>query len=354
MRRGLASALVSAIVLASLAGSAPDALAGEGVGIGQRPTPTPGATVASGRPEVAVLRDGGGATLATYRAPRRGGSGRGGPVWECGYYDVGPIGPLRPGINTTGGIVTPQEGVSYWLLCRADDQVVYQALVLWDPANPFAGLAAGGTTRPRRPTTAVAARDPTIRTSPPETAEQLVGVATWLWLDDPWAPRSAQATLGGVTATVTATAVDVTWDPGDGSPTIVCADAGTAFDPSAPGRVSSCTHTYLRRSTGSNEPGAFPVSATVRYDVTWTATNGDGGDLDPLARARPPSRSSSATPRRSSGSRRAPTHRCAERTGCPGGQPAVDAVEQVEADLLDLGLRLATGIAGWPSFGCSP
>jgi hypothetical protein len=274
--------LVVLILVTPLALVAADADAGTRVG--ESKEPTPGATVASGRPEVAVLRDGGGATLATYRAPRRrGGSGGGGPVWECGYYDVGPIGPFGPGINTAGGIVTPQDGVSYWLLCRADDQVVYQALVLWDPANPFAGLAAGDRAA-EEARNALPLPDPTIRTSPPETAEQLVGVATWLWLADPWAPLSAQATLGGVTATVTATPVDVTWDPGDGSPTIVCADAGTAFDPSAPGRASSCTHTYLRRSTGSDGAGAFPVSATVRYDVTWTASNGDGGDLDPLTR----------------------------------------------------------------------
>ncbi|MDZ7733736.1 MAG: hypothetical protein U5R31_12270 [Acidimicrobiia bacterium] len=47
---------------------------------------------------------------------------------------------------------------------------------------------------------------------------------------------------------------------------------------------SDCTHTYQRSSR--HEPdGTYAAEATVTYEITWSATTGEGGDLGTLARS---------------------------------------------------------------------
>lgn len=121
---------------------------------------------------------------------------------------------------------------------------------------------------------------PQIHASPAET--QLVNLPTWLWMDPAqWRPRSATASVPGVSVTATAVPNSVTWSMGDGS-TVTCPGAGTPFPSGADPRSASpdCGHTYHQTSQG--KPGnAYPVAAEVNWTVTWSGA-GTGGSFPNL------------------------------------------------------------------------
>jgi hypothetical protein len=107
--------------------------------------------------------------------------------------------------------------------------------------------------------------------------DQLVRLPTWLWLDRAgWNEVSATAAAGGVSVTAVARPVQVTWSLGDGA-TVTCAGPGTPFPAGAAAKSASpdCGHTY--RSPSSQAPGgAYPVTATVRWDVSWAGAGQAG------------------------------------------------------------------------------
>lgn len=244
-------------------------------------TPTPTGTSAGGTPAVAVLRGPDGGTVATYRRGGRGGGGSG-PAWECTYHEPTAGSGAIPGADRDH-VATVEVGRSYWLICRENGNEVYAQVITWDPRNPFGSIAAGERAA-EEARNQIAIANPEIHTAPGLDRPQLVGLATWLWVTDPWVPRTASASLGGVTATVTATPSQITWSPGDGSPTLRCDGPGTVFDEHHPDRPSSCAHTYQRRSTVDGPDGAFALTATITYTVEWRATNGQAGPLDPITR----------------------------------------------------------------------
>jgi hypothetical protein len=117
---------------------------------------------------------------------------------------------------------------------------------------------------------------PSIEMAPPTGAEQLVNLATWLWVSpSAWQPFSATATAGPVSATATATPVKVVWDMGDGN-SVTCAGPGTPYDPSDPGATSDCSYTWAQSSAGQ-PGGAYQVTATIYFQVTWAAAGAAGG-----------------------------------------------------------------------------
>ena len=93
----------------------------------------------------------------------------------------------------------------------------------------------------------------------------LVGIPTWMWVDEPspqtWGDITRSASSGGVTVTATGQVVRVTWTMGDGT-TVNC-QQGTAYraafgsDPSP-----NCGHRYTA-------PGSYPVTATSDWEVQW-------------------------------------------------------------------------------------
>lgn len=110
---------------------------------------------------------------------------------------------------------------------------------------------------------------PEIGTSPQ--GSTIVNVDTWLWVDGAGV-ETASASLGGVTATVRAVPTGVRWDTDDGG-RLTC--VGVAYDPARPAREqrSDCTHAFGVR-TGPHE-----ISATRVWHLTYSATNGEAGDL---------------------------------------------------------------------------
>ena len=111
---------------------------------------------------------------------------------------------------------------------------------------------------------------PTIEMAPPDGSPQLVGVASWLWLaPGAWQPLTASASAGPVTTTATATPSKVVWDMGDGT-SVTCDGPGTPYSSVEPDATTDCSYTWP-------QAGAFTVTATVYWNVTWTAQGAPGG-----------------------------------------------------------------------------
>lgn len=242
-----------------------------------------GGVIRDGAPE-AVVVVGRSGTLGSWESGAGGGGG--GARWRCGYYafDLDPAdsdGGLAS-VHYDAGPVDPEPGQPYVLACfDGSGRMAKSVLQVFDPADPLGPIAA----TERALDEARRRLDlplPQPALNPP--GAQLVGVATWLWVDGPWSPASATAAVGAVAATVTATPVQVVWSTGDGT-TTTC-DAGTRYDPGRPpaGQHSSCTHVFTR-SSAALPGGTYAVSATVTYEVTWSASTGAGGDLGPLSRS---------------------------------------------------------------------
>ncbi len=188
----------------------------------------------------------------------------------------------QPTVRFADGPVDPEPGQVYVFACEDEAGRRVRSLLLpYDPADPFAGTAAAERALDEaRRRLDLPAPEPGL--NPP--GDQLVGVATWLWVEGPWQDLSATAAIGAVAATVTARPVSVQWDLGDGT-TLTC-DAGTRYDPARPpaDQSSRCTHVFGHSSAG-RPSGVYSVTASVSYSVSWTANTGAGGALDGLTRS---------------------------------------------------------------------
>lgn len=124
--------------------------------------------------------------------------------------------------------------------------------------------------------------EPAIHMSPD--GDQVVKLASWLWIPAAqWETRQVSASAGPVTATVTATPTRLTWDMGNGDQ-VSCDGPGTAYGArQAVHDTSGCRYTYRHSSAG--QPGeAYDVTATIEWELTWTAAGAaGGGDLGAVA-----------------------------------------------------------------------
>jgi hypothetical protein len=113
----------------------------------------------------------------------------------------------------------------------------------------------------------------------------LVGLPTWMWVDQPsentYGPISRTVAAGGVSVTATAEVNSIVWSMGDGR-SVTCTTAGTPYADSY-GRQSSpdCGHTYTRTSAGQ-PGGAYTVAATSSWTITW-AGGGQTGTIDDIS-----------------------------------------------------------------------
>ncbi|WP_053720645.1 hypothetical protein [Saccharothrix sp. NRRL B-16348] len=186
------------------------------------------------------------------------------PFVDCGYK---PIDYEAPGGQ-------PQEaGGWFMVLCSPDGKDPLSHGPVWVPAGgaqPALSpeqVAEVARNRLRLP-------EVTIAASPAE--DQLVNLPTWLWLSGGWEEVSANASVTGVSVTAVAKPRSVTWSMGDGG-SVTCTGAGTPYGPHAEPTSPSpdCGHIY-RRSSADQSGHAFPVSAIVRWMVTWSGA-GQGG-----------------------------------------------------------------------------
>jgi hypothetical protein len=177
------------------------------------------------------------------------------------------------------GFVPPEDGGGAWYRrrCTTADGTIVSADIVWRPAVISASaLASDAWDVSRIPL-------PDIHLNPGEKRDQVVNVATWLWVDG-WTPVSASASAGGVTVTVTASPSHVEWDMGDGA-VVTCFGPGAAYDEHRPADEQStdCSHTYTK-SSASQPDESYRLEATSFWHVTWTSSNGQAGDLGVVGR----------------------------------------------------------------------
>jgi hypothetical protein len=190
------------------------------------------------------------------------------------------------GADMGGAWVDPVVGELYVLACfEWVDGVrgtnTYQAFVIWDPTEPW-GARDVGVRAAEVARGALVAPVPVVGGSPVLDRPLLVGVRTWFWTSSPWVSLVASASAGGVTATATATPVLLTVDPGDGSGVVRCDGPGEVWVPGRGSGESDCAHVYTNRSTVGDPAGVFVARVSITWSVAWTATDGDGGELDPI------------------------------------------------------------------------
>ncbi|MFF7982860.1 ATP/GTP-binding protein [Streptomyces sp. NPDC007901] len=171
-----------------------------------------------------------------------------------------------------------ESGAWYVYKCTADGvrDAVYRPPI-WIADTP----RNGGAAQPTPAQLAEVARrqlrlsSPRIRANPAD--EQLVGLPTWLWLArGEWKAVSATASVPGVSVTAVARPGSVVWTTGDGN-SVTCKGPGTPYGSGAGAKSASpdCGYTYLTSSAGQPQ-GAFAVSATVHWTVTWSGAGQTG------------------------------------------------------------------------------
>ena len=260
----------------------------------------------SGAPSVGVgVRDGGSSGGPGARgAAARGAAGAGGAVSVCRWVPAPDVEQwirrLPSRINT---------GVGPGRVGRAggdgQDKVVPSSRLYQQVCN---GLAGGfqwfGPSLPGAPTAAlptpaelarqayaqlrlpvpVPMHSPDLRLADGRVAV-LVGEHTWVWTDrSRFRAQSRRLQVGPVWAQVTATPVGLSFDPGNGDPTMTCLGPGTPY---VAARYSShaasptCDYLYPRSSAGS-PGGVVTAEYGIRWQVRWTGSTGTaaaGGQL---------------------------------------------------------------------------
>jgi hypothetical protein len=217
---------------------------------------------------------GGGARKSSLRCERYAAYGGGLP----GH--LGARGGLRDA-DKNGGL---QEGDLYVLVCydAAGNEVVNE-LRRYDPSAP-AAPPVDPKVLAQEAKQDLALPLPGVQTSPPPEHDQLVNLPSWLWVED-WSPRSATASVPGVSSTVTATPTKVVWDMGNGDQ-VVCRGPGKPYDLSLKEHQQSSDCTYTYRASSAGQPGQrYQASATMTWSVSWTASGAPGGgDLGEASR----------------------------------------------------------------------
>jgi hypothetical protein len=120
-----------------------------------------------------------------------------------------------------------------------------------------------------------------VHTAPAPPAATYVGVEDWLWVpEDQWRTLTKSVNAGATTVTVTAAPSQIVWDLGPAS--ITCYGPGKPWEQGmSDAATTTCGYTYETSSVDQPD-GSFAISATIRYQVTWTcagACSTAGGDL---------------------------------------------------------------------------
>ncbi|MCK9904449.1 ATP/GTP-binding protein [Frankia sp. Cpl3] len=209
----------------------------------------------------------GGVRPASYQLPAAGGLVVRPAVWNSSGPSVRPV-ASQPGQG-------PGAWYIYQCATGGEQDALYRAPVWIPDAAPGAAPAPDPEALAEQARNQLRLAGPAIVMSP--VADQLVRLPTWLWLDPAgWNQVAATAAAGGVSVTAVAQPVQVVWSLGDGG-TVTCTGPGTPFPAGADPKGASpdCGYTYTHRSLDT-PGGTFPVTATVRWDVTWAGAGQTG------------------------------------------------------------------------------
>lgn len=109
----------------------------------------------------------------------------------------------------------------------------------------------------------------------------IVGMPVWLWIaPDKWrSPKPVHLEAGPVWVDVSAQPVSQVWAFGDGK-RVTCYSRGTEYKLGMDARRGSpdCGYKYLR--TSKDQPnGAYTMSVTVNWRITWVGSGNTAGEL---------------------------------------------------------------------------
>jgi hypothetical protein len=227
---------------------------------------------------------GSGATGAGAPGATGGGSSGGGSnPWTCTYTPL----TLNDESQAPGG---PTPGAWFSVTCvdRSTGAETTQTEWISDQATPGAP-SVDPYSLALQAEKSIVLPDPVIDTDPPGTS--VVNLPTWLWVNsDIWHEYQVTASAGPVSATASAVPTSVAWSMGDGG-SVTCAGPGDPYDPALPSAVQAtdCSYTYGISSAGqpsadgNPDDGAFLVTATISWSVSWSAQGAaGGGSLPPL------------------------------------------------------------------------
>lgn len=219
-------------------------------------------------------------------AARGGGGGAAaGRPKDCATYDA-PEGTTpaseRQAMPEAQGL---EEGKRYYTECFYTDvdphELAWADFFIYEPGmeGPLLDIVA------REIADSMPLTYPVPATAPGIDAEQLVGIDTWLWIDPAdWRPVEVDATLAGFTIVVTATPTAVEWDLGernnerDGDGSVTCDGPGTAWNPAgSDDQRTDCSYNY--QWVPEPPETTYPASATIAWEIAYTATGQPGGSL---------------------------------------------------------------------------
>ena len=160
-------------------------------------------------------------------------------------------------------------------LYASDDLVLWDVIQLGDPPDPA--------TMRRVAQQAATAPIPAPGFSPSSVDFQVVGLETWLWLDEAQTAPSVRTACiqpaDYACVTVTATFVDVGADMGDGSDVVLCDGTGTPYDFALSYESQRdrdhCSHVY---TSAPDESDTYPVTTATTWRVSYTCVY--DSDLD--------------------------------------------------------------------------
>ena len=191
---------------------------------------------------------------------------------SCSAWDSAANLPAQVGPPDVGTVRQDDAGVIwtlYFRTCGAEVQFV------WVPLLDAADIAQLAFDEMLQDLPA-----PAPRLSPDAGVGGYVHFETWLSVDDPGVV-TATSSIPGLSATATARVVRIDWHPGDGA-LVTCAPFGALPPtPDATG-PAPCGHTFTEPSIGSVTGAAddrYHGSVDLVWVASWTATNGESGDL---------------------------------------------------------------------------
>ena len=186
----------------------------------------------------------------------------------------------------------PTPGSWYWVKCPGKTLTIYNGALSWFPSATPAKTnspAVAPSALALQAESSLTLPSPIVNLNP--SAFSVVNLSSWLWINgETWHSFRETASAGGVSATAIAVPDTVTWSMGDGH-TVVCGGPGIPYQPEifdAP-QTTDCSYAYIKSSAGQPSPdgdsndGAYNVTATITWTVSWSATGvTGGGTLPPL------------------------------------------------------------------------
>jgi hypothetical protein len=113
-----------------------------------------------------------------------------------------------------------------------------------------------------------------------------VGLWTYYWTDPAtWKPLTATASAAGLSATVTAVPVSLSFEPGNGSEGQSCAGPGRPWvesDGNSAPSEGACGYQYSK-VTGPGYDHPITSTQTIVWKITWTGTGNTGGEIPGLS-----------------------------------------------------------------------